>query len=201
MKKWNVTLRLATKSVPEKITFAGTVVTSMTENIELFPKPTPDLKTISRLAEDLQLAYEISRDGSKKATSIMNTKVFELDVQLSALGSYVTIIANNNADVGDTVIISAGMEVRQTSDRAPQEFAVENTEFTGEVFVTSKSEERASYVWEYSVDQLTWSSCSITRVANTIIDNLTPGNRYYFRVALVTERQGPWQGPISIIVT
>ena len=201
MKKWNVTLRLASQSVPEKITYAGTVVASITENKELFPSPTPELKTITDLADELQLAYEASRDGSKTATSIMNTKVYELDVQLTALGSYVAVIANNNPERGDTIIISAGMEVKRTTERAPQEFVVVNTKHSGFVFITSKIERRASYVWEYSLDQENWTNCAVTRVARTSIGDLLPGKRYYFRVAAITETQEPWQGPISIIVT
>ena len=131
----------------------------------------------------------------------MNTKAFDLEIQLSALGSYVTVIANNNPDIGDTVIISAGMEVRRTSDRQPQEFTVENTKYPGFVFVTSKSEGRASYVWQYSLDQETWTNCNVTRTATTNIGELTPGLRYYFRCAIVTDKQQPWQGPINIIVT
>ena len=68
--------------------------------------------------------------------------------------------------------------------------------------VVDRSEGRASYIWQYSLDQETWTTAKVTLKAKAMIEGLTPGKRYYFRVAAVLkDEQGPWKGPINIIVT
>ena len=200
MKRWNVVLRLASLSVPEKIDTAKVIIFNMTGN-EYFVSPTPALKEISKLADELQTAYEASRDSGKEETAFMNAKAFELVTELNVLSNYVEAVANNDTEIGDVIIFSAGMDVKRTTNRQEQQFAVKNLEHSGFVFITSKIERRASYVWQYSLDQVTWTDCNITRASSITIKELTPGSLYYFRVAVVTEEQGPWQGPISIIVT
>lgn len=93
------------------------------------------------------------------------------------------------------------MDVKRSTNRQAQGFTVTNKLNDGFVFMTSRIERRASYVWQHSLDQETWTNCNVTRASTTTISGLTPGKRYYFRVAVVTDKQGPWQGPINIIVT
>jgi Fibronectin type III domain len=200
MKRLVVVLRLGSQTIPEKIDTAKVIVLSMTGN-EYFATPTPELKTITALADELQLAYEVSRDGTKEQTALMYAKEFELVTQLNVLSNYVQATANNDIEIGDAIIFSAGMDVKRPANRQDRKFRVRNTDMAGSVTVETKSEGRAGYVWEYSVDQETWTKCKFTQVSTTTITDLTPGSRYYFRVAVVTDEQGPWQGPINIIVT
>lgn len=92
MKRWIVVLRLASQSVPEKVDTAKIVVLSMTGN-EYFTTPTPDLKIINTLADELQTAFEASRDASKEQTALMYAKEYELVTQLNVLSNYVEAIA------------------------------------------------------------------------------------------------------------
>ena len=78
MKRWIVVLRLASRSVPEKIEFSRFIVQNMTGNA-LFSDPTPSLDVITQLAEELQTAYDNSRDAGKQQTAAMHAKEFELD--------------------------------------------------------------------------------------------------------------------------
>jgi hypothetical protein len=202
MRRWTVVLRLASLSVPEKIDAAKVIVLSMTGN-RYFDTPTPDLKVITALADELQAAYEASRDASKEQTALMYAKEFELVTQLNILSNYVESIANNESDneIGDAIIFSAAMDVKRQKNRQDRKFGVKNTSFAGKVLLETKGEGRASFTWELSLDQENWSNCSVTLQASTFIDGLTPGKRYYFRVAVVKGEQGPWQGPVNIIVT
>lgn len=201
MKKWIVVLRLAQQSVPEKIEFARLVASSMTDN-KYFGDPIPGIYILTAHADALQLAYEKSRDAGKQQTAIMYTKEFELDTQLTALGNYVQRIANETPDEGDTIIFSAAMDVKRTGGSTKRNFTVKNTPHEGKVELFTRAEGRASYVWQHSLDQEEWTMCSVTLQATTTISDLKPGKRYYFRVAAVLkENQGPWQGPINIIVT
>lgn len=200
MKKWNVVLRLASQSISDKIVFARYIVSSMTNN-DYFPNPTPALSTITQIADELQLAYEQSRDGSKLQTAIMHSIATKLDMQLKVLGNYVLAIANRDNDIGAAIIYSAGMEIKQENGGRSTAFTVANTIMDGLVKLYTKSKGRVSYVWEYSLDEETWTLASITIQANTIIKGLTPGKRYYFRVASIAKIQSPWLGPINTIVT
>ncbi|PCJ26145.1 MAG: hypothetical protein COA97_06240 [Flavobacteriales bacterium] len=204
MKSWSVTLKLASLTVLEKIEFARSVVTNMTGN-KLFSDPTPALDIITTLADELQVAYAASRDAGKEETRAMHNKEFELKTQLTALGCYVQVIANNDsadgADGGE-IILSAGMDFKQTSPRQDQVFTVSNAALSGFIVLTSKSEGRASYVWEYSLDQENWAQGSVTTKAESTISGLTRGELYFFRVAaIVNDVQEAWQGPISLTVT
>ena len=201
MKRWIVVLRLASQSVPEKIEFARLVVSSMKAN-KLFSDPIPGYDDITRLTDELQQAYEKSRDAGREQTALMHTKAFELDSQLTALGFYVQRIANENVENGDAIIYSAAMDVKRTGRTPERTFAVRNTPHAGVVVVVDRSEGRASYIWQYSLDQETWTTAKVTLKAKAMIEGLTPGKRYYFRVAAVLkDEQGPWKGPINIIVT
>ncbi len=202
MKKWIVVLRLAQQSVPEKIEFARLVASSMTDN-KYYGDPIPGIDLIVAHTQALQLAYNNAQEApSKENTATMHTKAFELDVQLTALGNYVQRIANENGDNGGAIIFSAAMDVKRSGGRAEVNFTVKNTSYAGEVELITRAEGRASYIWQYSLDKEEWQNGNVTLQATTTIADLKPGKRYYFRVAAVLkEKQGPWQGPINIIVT
>ena len=93
------------------------------------------------------------------------------------------------------------MDVQRTHGGTTRSFSVINTAIDGRVKLRTRAEGRAGYLWEYSLDQENYIQANITVQATTVINGLTPGERYYFRVAVVKEEQGPWQGPINIIVT
>ena len=200
MKKWKVVLRLASQSVPQKIDQARFIIKSMSDN-DYFPNPTPKLTDVSKKVAELQEAYTASRDASKEATATMYNKEFDLDIDLIALANYVQDTANRENDIGDTIIYSAGMEVKMDGGSKTRSFGVQNTDIEGRVKLQAKGEGRAAYIWEYSLNQEEWEQASVTTQAATIIDGLRPGKRYYFSVAVTKEEQGPWQGPINIIVT
>jgi hypothetical protein len=201
MKKWNVVLRLSSQTIPEKIDLARYIVAAMEKNKAIFPTPNPQLKDISIITSELQMLYTASRGGGKELTVKLNAKAFEFEVELIALANYVQIIANRDNEVGDVIIVSAGMDLKKETGAGARKFEVVNTKMGGRVKLRTKSEGRASYLWEYSLDQEHWMSGKITIRSNTIINNLETGSRYYFRVAIVKEEQGPWSNVIHLIVT
>jgi hypothetical protein len=201
MKKWNVVLRLSSQTIPEKIDLARYIVVSMGKHKEVFPTPSPSLKHITFIAKELQYLHVASRGGGKELTAKLNVKDFELEIELIALANYVQNIANRDNDVGDVIILSAGMDLKNETGAGARKFEVVNTKMEGRVKLKTRSKGRASYIWEYSLDQKHWISGKITITSKTILNNLKPGNRYYFRVAIVKEDQGPWSNVIQLIVT
>ncbi|MCO6499837.1 MAG: hypothetical protein J5I47_05595 [Vicingus serpentipes] len=200
MKKWKVVLGLASQSVPQKIDQARLIIESMSDN-DYFPNPTPKLIDVSKKVAELQKAYTLSRDAGKEQTADMHTKSFNLDIDLIALGNYVQDTANKDNEIGDVIIFSAGMDVKKDAGAKKRTFNVVNTATDGRVKLQTISEGRAAYVWEYSLDQEDWTSGGVTTQASTVINGLLSGKRYYFRVASITDEQGPWLGPINLIVT
>lgn len=202
MKKWIVVLRLAKLSISEIVSKARFIVTSMTGN-PYFTSPTPTLSSILAAATALEDAAEDARVGSKEDTAVMNKRRDELDALLSNAGLYVQSVANNDPDIGDIIIYSAGMDVKHNEGGQPRTFKVFNTELPGRVRIrTASAGQRSGYEWEFSTDQNEWTAVDSTLQSATVIDGLISGTRYYFRVRALTKKgYGPWQDPISIIVT
>ena len=62
--------------------------------------------------------------------------------------------------------------------------------------------QRASYEWQYSTDQETWSNVSATLQAKTAIAGLTSATMYYFRFRGVTKAgEGAYSQIVQILVT
>jgi len=60
---------------------------------------------------------------------------------------------------------------------------------------------RASYNWQYSTDQKTWTSIPQTLQAKTGVSGLTVGTTYYFRVqALTMTGETDWTQVVSLVV-
>jgi hypothetical protein len=201
MKKWNVVLRLSSQTIPEKIDQAHYILASMEKDKEMFPTPLPSLEKVALITQELQELHTASRGGGKEITAKMYAKIFDFELELNTLANYVQDIANRDNEKGDVIILSAGMEFKKMTGPETPKFEVENTKVAGRVHLKTKGEVRASYIWEYSLDQEHWMSGKITRKSKTTLDNLKPGNRYYFRVAIVKEEQEPWSNVIHVIVT
>ncbi len=201
MKKWNVVLGLHFKSIPEKIQYARTIVEKMEQNKDFFPQPVPALATIMQASMALEEAYLNARDGNQEQTAIMYTKAYQLEIELTDLSHYVWSKANRNPDNGDAIIYAAGMDVKKHNNGSSRTFRVVNTKTEGTVKLQTKGAGRAGYIWEYSLDEENWTIGIVTVKASATIKDLTPGQRYYFRVAVVKDKQGPWVGPVNLIVT
>ena len=201
MKKFKIALGLSSKTIPQIIDQARVIVLAMTNNKELFPEPTPSLKAVMLAAEELQTTYLNSRDAGKEFTALMRSAVFKLEIELIDLANYVLSIANRNNDKGYAIIYGAGMEVKNQRNGNSRIFNVSNTLVDGRVKLQTKGAGNAAYVWQYSLDEENWNNGSVSTKATTFINGLEQGNRYYFRVAVVKAKQGPWLGPIQLIVT
>jgi hypothetical protein len=72
----------------------------------------------------LQGAYTASRAGSKRLTAKLNAKDFEFEIELIALGHNVQNIDNSDNEVGDVIILSAGMDLKTESVAGVRKFEV-----------------------------------------------------------------------------
>jgi hypothetical protein len=94
------------------------------------------------------------------------------------------------------------MSVRKVTlhDRAP--IAVSQGTPAGTAHVVAKAAaRRASYEWQFSIDQKTWTNASSTLQAKTDITGLTVGTTYYFRVRpVLASGEQDWSSLVSIVM-
>ena len=201
MKK--VVLKLATRSIPNKIEFGRTVALQMTGNPH-FPSPNPSLAVISTAATGLENAYLLARTGGTDETAAMYAAEKELDRLLTEEGHHVEGVANAAPDNAVAIILSAGMEVKRLGAINIPVLSVKKGGAANSVLLRRKAVRRAAYVWQYSPDPFgtdSWVDAGESTIATMLIENLEPLRRYWFRVAIVKRReQQPQSDPVTFVV-
>jgi len=196
-------------SVPAKIQFTRQIVLDMTNNAN-FAAPSPDLEMLSQAAAALESAYNAAlqaRANAKTQTSIMGQKSATLDLLLMQEASYV-----QNSSGGDKAKIeSAGFDVRDTPTPIgqlppPAEPKAVPSQHPGTINLSWKKVRGAkSYLIERALDSnqpLEWAVATMSTKSKAVVNTMTSGLRYWFRVAAVgSAGPGAWSEPISKIVT
>jgi hypothetical protein len=204
--KARVSLGLSKMSVSKKIEVGREITTAVAARRE-FANSIPPLADVINAVDELQAAYDAAKMGGHFQTAVMRAKEKQFDNLLSRLAAYVEIVANED----ESLIRAAGMNVRGKGKRPPQQFSIRPGHSEGDVVLTSQVTPRASYVWQKVADltrdrsvpdiEGKWEQFAVTTQASATASHLTPGVRYWFRVAAVTSAgQGSWSEPISFIV-
>jgi phosphodiesterase/alkaline phosphatase D-like protein len=139
----------------------------------------------------------------KTEVSDQSEKEDALDKIMSQLAGYVQSVAGDD----DTKIHSAGMDTRSAAQGAatveptlPQALTPTAGDHDGEVDLSWDTVSRAkSYIIEKSADPPTatsWQHAGVSPRSTFTVTGLTPGTRYWFRVAAVsTGGQSGWSDP------
>ena len=157
-----------------------------------FPTPKPALADITAKRQELAEAISKASTGEKTAISIRRDVYDELADMLRALAKYV----NMEAEGRESVIISSGFEVRNTSRTpgrvtAPTDLVGKRSETAGEINLTWNAVRYAkSYIVEItttdpSLPETTWTKCAFPTRSKVTVDMLSPGTYYYYRVRAV----------------
>jgi len=205
--KTKTSLRLSSRSVNSKITFARDIVSAMTGNVS-FPLPVPALSVVAQAATDLENALNNNQMGGIAKTALVKTKEVYLSDQLTLLAFYV----DNTAQGDVNVILSSGMPVRAARAAshipdAPENLSAINTTVEGEIQVKwDKVLNARVYVIEISDDVaatqptpatgipvvnttarsfITWTQVDIIAHTKYTITGLTGGIKYAVRVYTV----------------
>lgn len=205
MLRWLVTLGLSTLSVPALIDYVKAIITAMTGNPDL-PDPPINLDDVTLNVNALDAAWLVTQAPSSGPddTSLVHTKRFLVVSMVNYLAAYVEFTANENITTGESIILSANMGVKDSVGNTGRTFEVRNTPISGQALLRTRSRGIVSYEWAYTIDPAGggWTAVPSTSIANTIINDLIPGQRYYFRVrANKGTTPGPWQGPVNTIIT
>lgn len=205
MKRVKVSLEIARKRVLELISFGFHVVSEMTGN-SFFSTPHPTLGVIASATTQLQTAHDNALGGGPEESSVMRQKREMLETYLTELGHYVEDVANDPANIltgAETIIISAGMSVKQFTPRQKQEFDVLAGELPGTADLTAARTKRGSHEWGYTqnLSDNSWTDAGTTVQASITISGLESTKRYWFHHRAVLAN-GPtaWDGPADLVV-
>lgn len=195
------TLRMP-RRVKDTIAFAKSVATAMTQNAS-FPSPNPPLATLDADIAALDVAEAAVLARTKGAAQARNVKLATVRSDLEQEKAYVQHVADSNPSQAEAIIQSAGMFVRTVTLHPKSVLAVKQGVVSGTAHIVAKAAgHRASYEWQSSTDQKTWTQLPVTLQAKTDVLALTPGTTYYFRVRPVTkDGEGNWTQVVSLLVT
>jgi len=198
-----IAVLLLPKHVPDIIKLGKAIVGAMTGNA-YFPTPSPTLASVTAHLADLETAETIAESRAKGTASARNIKLKLVDSYLQGLRAYVQMMADADLDHAVAIIQSAGMNVKKRPVRVKSDLAAKPGKASGQVTLEAKAapKGRASYDWEYSIDQKTWTAIPTTLVAKTTVAGLTPLTTYSFRHRVLTRKggQSDWQQIATLVV-
>jgi|SRR5690625_131599 len=196
----------------ELATLAGRVVKAMQEQetVDFFADPEPEIEELEALVDDYISKHEIaSRRGSALEVGLKNDSRKNVLVALRTLAHYV----NEKARGQISKLLSTGLQLigqpaRVEEPSIPEEVKLKDGALSGQIRVSFKSIKNA---WMYEIQvaqepesglEIEWTESLNTTVARgTVIPNLVPTVRYFFRVrAMNGKGTGDWSEPVSTIV-
>jgi hypothetical protein len=201
-------LNLNQMSVADKIQFARRVAAQLDANGGVFNNPPQSFETIYGASSALQLAFNDAQSARQQAiekTTLQSQAEAALDEVLRQTALYVDSVSAGNA----ATIELAGLAIRNPQHpvgplRSPEDVIAKEGRSLGEIILRWRSVRGAR---SYLVEETTglspsgpWSRSGVSTKAKAFVDNLTSGNRYWFRVAAIgAAGQGAWSYPIMKI--
>jgi len=181
--------------------YGGEVVQFMTGNA-LFPAPTPALSTFSTHLGALNAAELVVATRAKGSVPARDAALLTVVNDLTQLKGYVQGVANADPENAAHIIQSSGMKVKRVTPFHKPALALKQGPLSGTLLVVAKAAaKRASYEWETSLDEKSWTALPPTLQAKTNIAGLAPASLVYVRFRAVTKTgASDWSAPVSIIV-
>jgi hypothetical protein len=174
------------------------LLTSMTNNTH-FSSPFPPLSDLQTAIDELNAANAASQSGVSGSGTAVNAAKRKLNRVLKAMAAYVEYVSDDD----ETVAVTSGFNFKQPTHSTPNVFMATQGVQSGTVDLSSPGIGGA-YAWEYTLDPIgtsAWLPAATTILANYTVTGLTPGLKYWFRVAAITnEGQQPFGNPIMVHV-
>jgi hypothetical protein len=179
----------------------GDTVAQKLAGSTLVPNLNPTLVVFKADLDALRASQAVKGNGTQ-AVSARNDALKTVRRDLENLRICTQQAADANPELAATIIVSAGMYVKIVPVRNKADLAVVQGASSGSAIARAKSRGRgATYWWEVSSDQKTWSSAPVTRIATASFAGLTPGTTYYFRFQVLTAAGlSDWSQNISFLV-
>jgi hypothetical protein len=170
------------------ITFARAVHDHLLGNTR-FPSPNPTLALFATNIAAFEAAETKAATKAKGTAKERDAKRQKVKEDLGHLRDYVQSVVESQATSQDAaaMIESAFMSVRKAGSRSKDELSAKNTGVSGTVVLDAKAvAPAASYYWQYSLDQETWTSVPEAMKAKRVISGLTSLETYHFRFRALT---------------
>lgn len=198
MKLVKISLTFKKLSAALLAVFGQSVLTAITNNV-FFPNPYPVITLLQSALTTLVNTIANQHPGDPASTSAVMDAKRELNRILSALAAHVQF--ESNTDV--TKALTSGFSLSKVRGAAISIFTAEQGVQSGSVDVSSPGGGK-SYIWGYTPEPIVaanWLVAATTTQSSFTINGLTPGTKYWFRVALITPAgQQPACNPIMVHV-
>jgi hypothetical protein len=191
------------KQNKELITLARAIYGALLDNPS-FPSPTPALPVFAEDITAFEDAETKAATRAKGAASFRDAKKKKVKDDLFHIRDYVQSVVETAPSPAEAtaLIESAFMSVRKVSARSIPDVSAKNAGVSGKVVLAAKAVAPvASYYWEYSEDQSTWTAIPETMQARMELSGLTSARVYYFRFrALTRAGRGDYSQVVSLLV-
>lgn len=161
--------------------------------------PLGDIKSAIKVVRDAQKAAH----GDPEQTKDVLKAVDELIRLGNQLGRFVENVANKKTvlDIDrETIVISAGMEIKKKTKRGKQIMAVSQDDMpSGSAYITGTAEKGATHEWGYCQEPVNQNSkwndidSAAPKKANITISGFTYGISYTLRHRTVGKTMGKWE--------
>jgi hypothetical protein len=132
------------------------------------------------------LVTEAAAHGQKSSPEIRKQMTVCMG-QAAILRSIVQQTADADLANAALIIAAATMGSKKRPTRKPRaDIGADWGDLSGQVLLSTKCYGRAAYRWQMSADGSTWSDIRITMQSDTVVDGLTAGTTYWFRVQVTT---------------
>ncbi len=191
------------KSAKELLTVGKAVHDAMANNPS-FPSPNPPLNVFKAKLNALDEAETKAAARTMGAATARDALKKEVVNEMYHLRDYVQGVAEKVPlpEAAAAVITSAFMRVKKVPQRVVPPLTAKNTGVPGQVALAARTVAPvASYYWEYSFDQESWTPVPETLKASTTIDGLPWARVSYFRFrALTRAGKGDYSPVVSLLV-
>jgi hypothetical protein len=108
--------------------------------------------------------------------------------------------ADSDTANAETIVISCDLHVKRIAIRQKQEDGAKAGAVSGSEILTAK--DGGPHEWQISQDQIAITNLPATTTANTLVEDLTPGDKWFFRnrKILTKGRKGDWCAWIQFMV-
>lgn len=180
------------------------IILMMTNNILIFPTPTPALTSVTTHVNDLEAAEAIAKTRVAGSVAQRDIKYAIVLEDVHGLQAYVQILADaaSNEEGAIMIITASGFDLKMHGVREKPEISVKYGKLSGSVVVIAKAVKGSkSNEWEISDNGTVWTGLPSTTKSRTTVTGLTPGALKYFRHRPVTKAgEGNWTQTVSILI-
>ena len=163
------------------VTFLYKLVDCLTGNAS-YASPNPTIAALKAAGDGLATANAKAKNGGSIAVSDRGSKRIDADKLVDQLVAYVRVTVRAQAQdpaSAAAMILSSGLAVRKHTKPHKAALAARYGAVSSEVLLVALAVAPTGvYFWEYSLDQVTWTSVPQTLKARVTITGLTPAKVY-----------------------